>query len=197
MRILLGSNNPKKLKELKKILSGLGVEVLAAGKIGVHCDVTEDGKSFSENAAKKALEYARASGLPAVADDSGLEVAALGGEPGVYSARYASHECDYEKNNAKLLERMKSIPDGKRGARFRCTIAFAHPEKGVLFTVEGSVQGIIVKTPKGSGGFGYDPLFFYPPAGKTFAEMLPEEKNRVSHRSKALVKLKEKLEEIF
>ena len=197
MKILLGSNNPKKLKELKKILSGLGVEALPAREAGVHCEVIEDGKSFSENAAKKAIAYAQASGLPAVADDSGLEVDSLGGEPGIYSARYASGHCDYENNNAKLLERMKSVPDGKRQARFRCAIALAHPEKGVLFTVAGNVEGIIIRTPRGSGGFGYDPLFFYPPADKTFAEMLPDEKNKVSHRSKALVKFKEKLEEIF
>jgi len=197
MKILLGSNNPNKLQELKNILSALGVEVLLAADVGVHCDVTEDGKSLSENAAKKALAYARASGLPAVADDSGLEVDALGGEPGVRSARYASQTCDYKKNNDKLLERMKSVPDGKRQARFRCVIALAHPEKGVLFTVEGSVRGIILKTPRGSGGFGYDPLFFYPPASKTFAEMLSKEKNSVSHRSRALMKLKEKLENVF
>jgi len=164
MKILLGSNNPNKLQELKNILSALGVEVLLAADVGVHCDVTEDGKSLSENAAKKALAYARASGLPAVADDSGLEVDALGGEPGVRSARYASQTCDYKKNNDKLLERMKSVPDGK---------------------------------PRGSGGFGYDPLFFYPPASKTFAEMLSKEKNSVSHRSRALMKLKEKLENVF
>ena len=191
--ILLASNNPKKLREMVDIVSGFDIEVVTPEQLGLKLTVVEDGSSFQENASKKALEYARASGLCAVADDSGLEVDALGGRPGIHSARYASDEADYAKNNAKLLEEMKRIPDEQRGGRFRCNLAFAHPHKGVLFTVEGDVEGLITKEPRGEGGFGYDPLFYYPPAGRTFAEMQPEEKNKVSHRYRALVKFKAKL----
>jgi len=196
-RILLASNNPKKLREMVDIVSGFGIDVVTPVQTGLELNVVEDGASFRENASIKALEYAKASGLCTAADDSGLEVEALGGRPGVRSARYACEKPDYAKNNAKLLEEMKEIPDGKRTARFRCTIAFAHPEKGVLFTAEGGVEGVILREPRGRAGFGYDPLFYYPPAGRTFAEMKPQEKNRVSHRYRALLKFKERLKEYF
>ena len=196
-KILLGSNNPKKLQELIDILSGMNIQILSPRDIRISLNVIEDGATFEENACKKALAFAQGSGLYAVADDSGLEVEALAGLPGVYSARYASANGDDKKNIAKLLREMKDIPEEKRQARFRSCIAFAHPKKGILFTVEGEVKGIILKEPRGESGFGYDPVFFYPPAGKTFAEMVPSEKNKISHRYQALVKFKEKLKGYF
>jgi XTP/dITP diphosphohydrolase len=192
-RILLASSNPKKLGELVGIVSDCGIEIVTPEQLGLRLEVVEDGSSFQENASKKACEYARASRLCALADDSGLEVEALGGRPGIRSARYASEAADYARNNAKLLKEMKDVPNGKRKARFRCCIAFAHPQDGLLFTVEGDVEGLITRKPRGQGGFGYDPLFYYPPADRTFAEMKSEEKNKVSHRYRALAKFKEKL----
>jgi XTP/dITP diphosphohydrolase len=196
-RILLASNNPKKLRELVDIVSGFDMEVVTLRELGISLDVVEDGHTFEENASKKATAYARASSLCTVADDSGLEVDALGGRPGVRSARYASEKTDFAKNNAKLLDEMRDVPEGERGAEFRCLIAFAHPERGVLFTSQGRVRGTILRKLRGQAGFGYDPLFFYPPAGKTFAEMRPEEKNRVSHRYHALVQFRERLDAYF
>jgi len=189
-RIVIASSNPHKVVEIREVLRGLKIEVLGAREAGVELQVDEDGGTFEANAAKKALAYARQAGEFALADDSGLEVDALDGRPGVFSARYAGAECDYAANNSKLLAELEG--ESRRRARFVCVAAFADPEK-VLFTVRGEVEGTITESPRGEGGFGYDPVFFYEDAGKTFAEMTLEEKNAVSHRGRALRAFRENL----
>jgi XTP/dITP diphosphohydrolase len=147
--------------------------------------VVEDRDTLEGNARKKAEEIAAATGRLVVADDSGLEVAALDGRPGVFSARYAGPACDYLANNRKLLRELEGVPEERRNAVFRCVIAVARPGQ-TLFTVEGRVEGRIADAMRGDRGFGYDPVFFHPAAGRTFAEMDPGEKNRLSHRFRAL-----------
>lgn len=159
-------------------------------------EVIEDGLSFHENAIKKAIQIAKYTGKTAVADDSGLEVFALGGRPGVFSARYAGEGANDRSNNQKLLKEMEGIEDNKRGARFVCVIALATPD-GHLETFEGTVEGTISKQPLGNRGFGYDPLFIPNGWDKSFAEVTPEQKDAISHRSKALKKLKDYLETEF
>ncbi len=185
MEIILASRNPGKAEELRSLLSGLPVEVRGLDEFPGVGEVEEDGETFRDNAVKKALHAARITGLPALADDSGLEVDALGGAPGVRSARYAGDGADDRANNDKLLEALRDVPEAERGAGFRCVIALAWPD-GPVETVEGDCRGIIAASPRGSGGFGYDPLFYYPPLKKTFGQLPPEEKHRVSHRGKAL-----------
>ena len=185
MDILLASRNRKKAAELRDLLSDLPVTVRSLEEFPEVAEVEEDGATFVENALKKALQAARATGLPALADDSGLEVDALGGKPGVRSARYAGEKADDRANNSKLLEALDGVPPERRAARFRCVIALALPD-GEVETVEGDCRGVIHPAPRGTGGFGYDPVFYYPPLERTFSELTPEEKGRVSHRGKAL-----------
>jgi XTP/dITP diphosphohydrolase len=147
-------------------------------------DVEESGTTFAENAELKALAYARASGKLTLADDSGLEIDALGGAPGVYSARFAGKEASYEERFRLLLEQLKGLPIEQRTARFRCAITLAEPS-GYYQTVEGTLEGVIADAPRGHYGFGYDPIFFIPEFGKTSAELMPEQKNRISHRGRA------------
>ncbi|MBB5347504.1 XTP/dITP diphosphatase [Desulfoprunum benzoelyticum] len=181
--IVLATNNKKKVEEFQEILKGYNIELKCVSDFGRLPEPVEDGDTFDENAYKKALHYAKVLGLPAIADDSGLVVEALNGEPGVYSARYAGENATDEENCYKLLEKMEGITNRK--AAFQCVLSIAVPS-GPALTYEGSCQGVITETMQGSGGFGYDPLFFYPEFGKTFAEMTAEEKNTISHRSKAL-----------
>jgi len=181
--IVLATNNKKKVVEFQNILKGYNIELKCVSDFGPLPEPVEDGDTFDENAYKKALHYAKVLGLPAIADDSGLVVEALNGEPGVYSARYAGETASDEENCLKLLNKMKGITDRK--AAFQCVLSIAFPS-GPALTYEGSCQGIITETMQGGGGFGYDPLFFYPELGKTFAEMTAEEKNKISHRGKAL-----------
>ena len=188
--ILIASSNPHKVAEIRKVLQDLNIEVYSAREAGVELRVVEDGATFEANAAKKALAFGRRAGRFALADDSGLEVEALGGRPGVFSARYAGPECDYAANNRKLLAELEGVE--VRRARFVCVAAFADADE-VFFTVRGEVEGTITESPRGQSGFGYDPVFFYDPAGKTFAEMTPEEKNAVSHRGRAVRAFREKL----
>ncbi len=189
-RLVIATKNPKKLSEMRQILAPLGCEIVSVEEIrpGVATAV-EDGATFAENAAKKALWYAEQCGEICVADDSGLEVDALDGAPGVYSSRYSGQEGDDEANNAKLLKELKGVPEENRGAQFRCVIAVASPGE-VHFTTEGVVRGRILESPRGEGGFGYDPLFLYPEWGKTFAEVDGPRKASVSHRGRALERLK-------
>jgi XTP/dITP diphosphohydrolase len=196
MKILTATRNPGKLRELKSMLAELPFEIVTLDDFPGMPEVIEDGETFEENAVKKASELARASGLLALAEDSGLEVDALGGAPGIYSARYAGESCSHSANNRKLLSELKNVPKENRTARFVCVAAVASPDK-VFFTTRGECDGLILKEPRGESGFGYDPLFFYPPKSQTFAEMGTEEKNKVSHRAKALAGVKVEFEEIM
>ncbi len=194
MKLLVATNNMGKLREFNKILGELGIECVSLKDMGINIDVEEDGKTFLENAKIKAEEVFKIAGIPTVSDDSGLEVDALFGEPGVYSARYAGVHGDDEANNRLLLEKLKDVPDEKRSARFKCAIYLVMSEDKHYFS-EGSAEGFILHSKKGENGFGYDPLFFSSDLKKGFAQASDEEKNSVSHRGKALRGLKKKLEE--
>ncbi|MFQ5345674.1 MAG: RdgB/HAM1 family non-canonical purine NTP pyrophosphatase [Mariprofundus sp.] len=183
MKLVVASNNPKKRVEIATILGSLGIEIVAPENT-VFVDVIEDADSFSGNARKKAEAFAQANRLPALADDSGLCVDALSGAPGVYSARFAGPDASDADNNRKLLASLKN--QANRSAHFCCAVYLALPNGGQSFSAEGKVQGEIPRQAAGSGGFGYDPLFFCPELGKAFAEATPEEKASVSHRGRAL-----------
>jgi XTP/dITP diphosphohydrolase len=200
MNIILASRNKKKIRELKKIIEeGIvsqedrTVNILTPDDFLQCEEVEEDGKTFEANAIKKALYISKCSGLTAIADDSGIEVDALDGAPGVYSARYAGENSDDMANNRKLLEKMKDIPDEKRTARFACCIALARDEE--VRTFMGFVEGKIGRENRGENGFGYDPIFYPEGHDRTFAEMTDDEKHSMSHRGRALKKLQEYLKD--
>jgi len=188
MKLVAATNNKGKLAELRDILSKLGLEVVSLQEIGFVGEVEECGKTFEENALLKAEAVMNATGLATVADDSGLEVDALGGAPGIYSARYA----EPGRRKAKLLEELRNVPEEKRTARFVSAIACVFPD-GRRIVVRGVCEGKILFECRGTGGFGYDPLFYVPEYGRTFAEMPMELKNRISHRARALQCLAEEL----
>jgi len=192
----MATRNRGKVLELMKLLEGLDVEVLGPDDFPLLPEVEERGETFLENASIKALAGARASGLLAVADDSGLEVDALQGLPGVRSARFAGEPPDDDQNNLKLLTMLEGVPLQQRTARFISVVAVAEPG-GRVYTAEGKCEGLILEGPRGNGGFGYDPLFYVPELGKTFAEMTVEEKNMVSHRGKALQEARSILAELL
>jgi len=192
MELIIATTNQGKLKEIREILKGLGIKVKSLADFPGCPDVIEDGETFRENALKKAREVAAHTGRLTLADDSGLMVDALDGAPGVYSARFAGKNADDIKNNKKLLKMLKDTPDKERGAKFVCVLALVSPD-GVEKVLKGVVKGRIAHGMRGARGFGYDPLFYYAPVRMTFAEMGPEEKNKVSHRARALAKLKEYL----
>ncbi len=181
--IIAATSNLHKVQEFQEILGPLGYLVQSAGAAGGMPEVDEDAETFVGNAVKKATEAARALGKPVVADDSGLEVFSLGGEPGVHSSRYAGEGGNDGRNVAKLLAKLQGVRD--RSARFVCVIAFATPE-GLVGTAEGEVRGAIAEAPAGHGGFGYDPVFIPQGYSQTFGELPPEVKNRLSHRANAL-----------
>lgn len=186
MRVVLASKNAHKLAEISKITEKYGIELILQSELGVDLDVEENGTTFEENSLIKAKAVMEATGLPALADDSGLSVDALGGEPGIYSARYGFDDSLDDWGRLELLlKNMESIPDGSRQAKFVCVITMITPEGQVIQT-RGEVHGEILRHAAGSGGFGYDPIFYYPPFGKTLAEVSAEEKNQVSHRAEAL-----------
>lgn len=185
MKLLVASNNKNKLKEIREIL-GDGFEIVSLREAGIVSDPEETGKTFAENAYIKAKSGMDASGLPCLADDSGLCVEALGGAPGVYSARFAGEPCDNEKNNALLLKKLHGVSD--RRASYVCSICLLFPD-GRKICTEGVCTGQITEVPSGTGGFGYDPLFRSDDLNKTLAEATAEEKNRISHRGRALEKL--------
>ena len=189
-RLVIASQNLNKVKEIKSILVDLNYEVLPAFQVIGTLEIEEDGSTFEENAKKKALLTAKAADCLALADDSGLEVAVLNNQPGVYSARYAGEQATDEDNNQKLLSALADIPEGSRQARFRCVIAIADPQ-GKVVTCEGICNGRITFKPRGDNGFGYDPLFLVEEYGKTFAELETGIKNTISHRAMALQKAKE------
>lgn len=184
-KILIATGNQGKVKEIRDLVEGFPVEFLSLADTGPVPEVEEDGMTFEENALKKARTLARFTGMATLADDSGLCVDALEGRPGVLSARYGGENASDPEKCALILEEMRSVPDGERGARFVCVIALVDPSKDErLF--RGVCEGRITREPMGTEGFGYDPIFFYPEAGCTFAEMARQEKNRVSHRGRAL-----------
>ncbi len=189
LEIIVATKNKGKVREIRKILKGLRLKLSSLNDYSDVPKIEEDGKSFTENALKKARFYSEYFGKLAVADDSGLEVDALKGLPGVYSARYAGEGAPDQENNQKLLREMEGVPISKRGARFKCTLAIVSPD-GRQGIAEGSCRGRIGIREVGKKGFGYDPLFILPQYGKTMAQFTLEEKNRVSHRGKALRKLK-------
>lgn len=191
-QLLFATKNPGKLIELRALLQGLRVEVIGAAEMEGLPDVEEDGATFLENAIKKAREVAAACRLPALADDSGLEVDALSGRPGVHSARYAGPLASDEDNNRKLLAELADVPPSERGARFRCVMALCDPCGSLgeqALTASGVCEGRILLEPRGTGGFGYDPLFFCPELGQTFAEAGVGPKGGVSHRAQATLAL--------
>jgi len=185
MQLVLATNNEDKIREIKNLLDDLPVTILTRDDFLEFPDVEETGSTLEENAVLKAKAISEYCDLPALADDSGLEVDALDGAPGVYSSRYAGDGCTYRDNNEKLLHAMQDIPRDDRTARFHCVIAIAWDAESVQ-TVEGTAEGFIAKDIAGREGFGYDPVFYYPPEKKRFSEMTLEEKNQVSHRGLAL-----------
>jgi XTP/dITP diphosphohydrolase len=192
--LVLATRNAGKTREIREFLEGFPVEIKNLDDFGPIPAVEEDGTTFDENAYKKASFTAKILGLPALADDSGLEVEALGGAPGVHSARYAGPSATDAENNAKLLRKMEGKTN--RAAVFVCVISLAVPS-GVALTYEARCEGLIAEAPRGNNGFGYDPLFYYPPLNRTFAQLSAEEKNRGSHRGKALAELKEEFEKVL
>jgi len=185
VKLLIATNNPGKLREYQEILAGLPVELVSPMDAGLTLDPEETGRTFGENAIIKAQAFAQASGLLTLADDSGLEIDALNGEPGVYSARYGNTAKDDHQGRYRLvLEKLTNIPAEKRTARFKCVVALATGER-LVGTADGAVDGVITFAPKGKGGFGYDPIFFVPEFDRTLAELTSEEKNSISHRSRA------------
>ena len=188
-RIVVATRNRGKIVELAGLLAELGLELVGVGDLGAAVpEVDEDQPTFADNAAKKAREVARAAGLPALADDSGLEVDALGGEPGVRSARWSGAGATDATNNAKLLHALAGVPAARRTARFRSAVALADPPRldDRVLLAEGVCEGIVLEAPRGTGGFGYDPLFFCPELGQTFAEAGVGAKQGLSHRARAV-----------
>jgi XTP/dITP diphosphohydrolase len=186
VKLLIATNNPGKMREYQEILADLPVELMSPVEAGLTLDPEETGSTFAENALIKAQSFAQASGLLTLADDSGLEIDALNGEPGIYSARYGNTaKKDHVGRYRLVLEKLADTPAEKRTARFKCVVALATGEK-VVGTAEGTVEGMITFAPKGEGGFGYDPIFFVPEFERTMAELTSEEKNSVSHRSRAV-----------
>jgi XTP/dITP diphosphohydrolase len=192
--LVLASRNAGKTREIRELLRDFSIEIKNLDDFGSIPPIEEDGITFDDNAYKKAALTAKVLGVPALADDSGLEVDALGGRPGVHSARYAGSNATDKENNAKLSREMKGKTD--RAATFVCVISIAVPS-GVALTYEGRCEGLIAEAPAGDNGFGYDPLFYYPPLNKTFAQLSSEEKNEISHRGRALLELKEEFDKVL
>jgi len=192
VEIVLATTNANKLREFREMLQDMDVTVIGLDAFPGCPEVVEDGVSFAENALKKAAAIARHTGRVTMADDSGLEVDRLGGMPGIYSARYAGPGADDRANNERLLRELDGVPAGGRGAQFTCVIAVVDPRGGQQ-TVRGTCRGVILTRPRGEHGFGYDPLFLDRETTLTFSEMTPEQKNRVSHRSRAIAELKKML----
>ena len=195
MRVVLASKNKHKLEEISQITRKFDMELVLQSELGVDIDVEETGTTFEENSFLKAEAVMKATGLPALADDSGIAVDALNGEPGIYSARYGfDPTLDDWGRLLLLLKNTEHVPDGKRQAQFICVITLVTPE-GQTIQARGEVHGELLRAPAGENGFGYDPIFYYPPFGKTLAQATAEEKNQVSHRANALKVLYQKLKE--
>ena len=195
MKVVLASKNKHKLVEISQITEKFGFELVLQSELGVDIDVEETGTTFEENSFLKAEAVMKATGLPALADDSGIAVDALNGEPGIYSARYGFDDTLDDWGRLELLlKNTEHVPDGQRQAQFVCVITMVTPE-GEVIQARGEIHGELLRAPVGRNGFGYDPIFYYPPMGMSTAEMSPEDKNQVSHRGNALKVLNEKLKE--
>ena len=192
-RLIFATGNEHKMIEIREILGELPVEILSMKEAGIETDIVENGNTFEENALIKAKEVCKLAGEMVLADDSGLEIDYLNGEPGIYSARYMGEDTSYRIKNQNLIDRLAGVPDEKRTARFVCAIAAAFPD-GRSFVVRGTIEGMIGYEERGENGFGYDPIFYLPERGVSTAELPPEEKNSISHRGNALRKMKELLE---
>ena len=192
-RLIFATGNEHKMVEIREILGELPVEILSMKDVGIKADIVENGNTFEENALIKAKEVCKLAGEMVLADDSGLEIDYLNGEPGIYSARYMGEDTSYRIKNQNLIDSLEGVPDEKRTARFVCAIAAAFPD-GRSFVVRGTIEGIIGYEERGTNGFGYDPIFYLPERGVSTAEIPPEEKNSISHRGNALRKMKELLE---
>ncbi len=195
-RIIFATGNEGKMREIRMIMEDLGVPVISLKEAGIAVSAEENGTSFRENAVIKAKAAMERTGEAVLADDSGLEIDYLGGAPGIYSARFMGEDTPYDIKNAALLEKLAGVPDEKRTARFVCEIACVLPD-GRVFTARGVMEGRIGHEARGEGGFGYDPIFYLPECGCTSAELSAEQKNRLSHRSKALRAMKEILGTVF
>lgn len=195
MKVVLASKNPHKLVEISQITEKFGFDLVLQSELGVDIDVEETGTTFEENSLIKAEAVMKATGLPALADDSGIAVDALNGEPGVYSARYGFDESLDDWGRLQLLlKNTEAVPDEQRQAKFVCVITMVTPD-GEKIQARGEIHGMLTRAPRGENGFGYDPIFYYPPLGKTTAELTAEEKNQVSHRANALKVFYDKLKE--
>ncbi|MCH5255468.1 MAG: XTP/dITP diphosphatase [Lachnospiraceae bacterium] len=194
--IVFATGNQGKMREIRQILAGMDVDILSMKEAGISMDIVEDGTTFEENAVIKAKAVASATKHIVLADDSGLEIDYLNKEPGIYSARYMGEDTSYDIKNANLIERLSGVEDEKRTARFVCAIAAVLPD-GQILTVQGVIEGRIAYEPKGSNGFGFDPIFYLPEYGCTSAELSEEDKNAISHRGRALRAMKEKLKEVI
>lgn len=192
--MIFATGNQGKIKEIKAILGDIGEEIISMKEAGIDMDIVEDGKTFEENAIIKAKAVMERTGQLVLADDSGLEVDALGGEPGIYSARYMGEDTSYEIKNRNIIERLEGVEGDARSARFVCVIAAAFPD-GETVTTRGTIEGVIAKEPAGENGFGYDPIVYVPEYNMTTGQMEPEAKNAISHRGKALCAMKKILED--
>lgn len=195
-RIVFATGNAGKMKEIRMIMEDLGLPVISMREAGIEADIVENGKSFAENARIKACTVQKQCSDIVIADDSGLEIDFLNGEPGIYSARYMGEDTSYRIKNANLISRLTGVPDEKRTARFVCAIAAALPDGRVLHS-RGTIEGIIGYEERGENGFGYDPIFYLPEYGCTTAELDPAAKNKLSHRGKALRAMKEQLKTVL
>lgn len=195
-RIIFATGNAGKMREIRLILGDLGCEILSMKEAGADPEIVEDGATFAENAEIKARAVWACTGDIVLADDSGLVVDYIGGEPGVYSARYMGEDTSYEIKNRNIIDRLKDAPEAERTARFICNIAAVMPDGRVLHT-EASMDGVIAREPAGSGGFGYDPILLIPEYGVTSAELTMEQKNRISHRGKALEAMKDAIRKVL
>ena len=186
--IILATNNKSKVKEISEMMSGSDITFVSLADAGINVEVEETGTTFEENALLKAREICKLSGKPTISDDSGLEIDALDGAPGIYSSRFMGEDTSYDIKNNALIEKLENVADPDRNARFRCCMALVLPD-GREFVTEGAMEGIIAREPKGINGFGYDPILFIPEYNRTSAELSSEEKNNISHRGEALRKM--------
>lgn len=186
--IILATNNKSKVKEISEMMSGSDITFVSLADAGINVEVEETGTTFEENALLKAREICKLSGKPTISDDSGLEIDALDGAPGIYSSRFMGEDTSYDIKNNALIEKLENVADPDRTARFRCCMALVLPD-GREFVTEGAMEGIIAREPKGINGFGYDPILFIPGYNRTSAELSSEEKNNISHRGEALRKM--------
>lgn len=194
-KLIFATGNQDKMKEIRMILGDLDYEILSMKEAGIKADIVEDGKTFEENAVIKATAISKMAGCLVLADDSGLEVDYMDKMPGIMSARWMGEDTSYTVKNAKIIENLDGVPDEQRTARFVCAIAAAFPD-GRVITKRGTIEGIIGYEERGENGFGYDPIFFLPEYDKTTAELSPEEKNKISHRGRALEQIKEELRKL-